>query len=67
MKSLILSIALLVLTVPVWANDYGDYRDTRTLSLPAAGLEQFKVDVGAGSLEIRGLRYLKRFQVAYTN
>ena len=55
MKSLILSIALLVLAVPAWANDYGDYRDTRTLNLPTGGLEQFKVDVGAGSLEIRGL------------
>jgi hypothetical protein len=55
MKPFILSIALLFLIGPAGASDYGDYRDTRTLNLPTAGLEQFKVDVGAGSLEIRGL------------
>lgn len=55
MKPLILSIALFLLTGSVWASDYGDYKDTKTLNVPAAGLDQFKVDVGAGSLEIRGL------------
>lgn len=55
MKHVVLTVALLMLHGPAWAEAYGDYRDTRTLNIPAAGLEHFKVDVGAGSLEIRGL------------
>ena len=55
MKPAILCVALLVVAGPVQSSDYGEYRDTKTLSLPTAGLEQFKVDVGAGSLEIRGV------------
>ena len=47
MKHIVITIALLMLHGPAWADDYGDYRDTRTLNIPAAGLEQFKVDVGA--------------------
>ncbi len=55
MKNTILTVAILLIAASAVADDYGTYRDTRDLSVSAEDVDEFVVDVGAGSLEIRGL------------
>ncbi len=48
-------VAVLAALASVAAVAADDYRESRDLSLPAGGLELLVIDVGAGSLDVRGV------------
>lgn len=55
MRNTILTVAILLIAGSAVADDYGTYRDSRNLSVSTADVDEFVVNVGAGSLEIRGI------------